>query len=54
LNPTQKAIDLAKQATDADNAEKYEEALQLYLHAIDYFVHALKCECIQHGTPKDC
>ncbi len=40
----QKAIDLAKQATEADNAEKYEEALQLYTHAIEYFLHAVKCE----------
>jgi vacuolar protein-sorting-associated protein 4 len=40
----QKAIDLVKKATDADNAEKYDEALHFYEHAIDYFLHALKCE----------
>ena len=40
----QKAIDLVKKATDADNAEKYDEALNFYQHAIDYFLHALKCE----------
>ena len=40
----QKAIDLVKKATDADNAEKYEEALHFYEHAIDYFLHALKCK----------
>ena len=41
---SQKAIDLVKQATVADNAEKYEEALQLYQDAIDYFLHAMKCK----------
>ena len=40
----QKAIDLVKKATEADQNEKYEEALPLYEHAIDYFLHALKCE----------
>lgn len=35
-----------KKATDSDNAEKYEEALHFYEHAIDYFLHALKCELI--------
>ncbi len=42
----QKAIDLVKKATEADNAEKYEDALGFYQHAIDYFLHALKCECV--------
>lgn len=42
----QKAIDLVKKATEADNAEKYEEALALYQHGIDYFLLALKCESI--------
>ena len=40
----QKAIDLVKKATEADQDQKYEEALPLYEHAIDYFLHALKCE----------
>ena len=40
----QKAIDLVKKATEADNDQKYEEALHLYEHAIDYFLHALKCK----------
>ena len=39
----QKAIELVKKATDADQEQKYEEALPLYEHAIDYFLHALKC-----------
>ncbi len=33
-----------KKATDADNAEKYDEAMHFYEHAIDYFLHALKCK----------
>jgi len=44
----EKAIDLVKKATEADNDQKYEEALQLYEHAIDYFLHALKCEYMLH------
>ena len=40
----QKAIDLVKKATEADNDKRYDEALPLYEHAIDYFLHALKCE----------
>ena len=48
--PIQKAIDLVKKATEADNAENYEEALQLYEHAIDYFLHALKCTYMSTDT----
>ena len=40
----QKAIELVKKATEADNDQRYEEALPLYEHAIDYFLHALKCK----------
>lgn len=40
----QKAIELVKKATEADQEQKYEEALPLYEHAIDYFLHALKCK----------
>jgi tetratricopeptide (TPR) repeat protein len=43
----EKAIELVKKATDADQDQKYEEALPLYQHAIDYFLHALKYET--HG-----
>ena len=39
----QTAIELVKKATEADNEQKYEEAMPLYQHAIDYFLHALKC-----------
>lgn len=41
----QKAVNLAKKAKAADDSEKYDEALQLYEHAVEYFLHALKCEC---------
>ena len=43
---SQKAIDLLKKATAADSHEEYEEALRLYQHAIDYFLHALKCKSL--------
>eukprot|EP00731_Ephydatia_muelleri_P026335 Em0018g435a len=44
---TEKAIELVKKATEADNEQKYKEALPLYQHAIEYFLHALKYET--HG-----
>ena len=28
-----------------DKAKNYEEALRLYKHALDYFMHAIKCKC---------
>ncbi|XP_003385695.1 PREDICTED: vacuolar protein sorting-associated protein 4B-like [Amphimedon queenslandica] len=46
-NTMDKAIELAKKATDADENRDYEEALQNYEHAIQYFLHALKYEV--HG-----
>ena len=42
----QKALELAKKATVADNAENYDEAINLYSHAVDYFLHDLKCEVL--------
>ena len=35
-----------KKATENDNEEKYEEAFAQYMHAIDYFMHALKRELL--------
>lgn len=46
----QKAIELVKKATEADQEQKYEEALPLYEHAIDYFLHALKCKPVLPST----
>lgn len=39
-----KAIELAKQATEADKAGKYEEAIQLYSNCAEHFMHAIKYE----------
>lgn len=41
--PLQKAIDLVTKATEEDKAKNYEEALRLYQHAVEYFLHAIKC-----------
>ena len=39
-----KAIAFVKQAVEADNAQKYEEAFGLYMHALDFFEAHLKYE----------
>lgn len=39
----QKAIDLVTKATAEDKAGNFEEALQLYEHGVQYFLHAMKC-----------
>lgn len=39
-----KAIELAKLATEADKAGKYEEAVQLYSNTAEHFMHAIKYE----------
>lgn len=41
-NTLQKAIDLVTKATEEDKAKNYEEALRLYQHAVEYFLHAIK------------
>ncbi|MEE6465222.1 hypothetical protein FKM82_006494 [Ascaphus truei] len=38
----QKAIDLASKASQEDKAGNYEEALRLYQHAVQYFLHVIK------------
>ena len=43
LTALQKAITKVKEATELDTAEKYPEALKMYLEAIEYFMHAIKC-----------
>lgn len=40
----QKAIDLVTKATEEDKAKNYAEALRLYEHGVEYFLHAIKCE----------
>mmetsp|Transcript_19239 Transcript_19239/g.25343 ORF Transcript_19239/g.25343 Transcript_19239/m.25343 type:complete len:452 (+) Transcript_19239:162-1517(+) len=39
-----KAIDIVKQAIEKDNNQEYQEALQLYGRALDYFMTGLKYE----------
>lgn len=40
----QKAIDLVTQATAEDKKKNYAEALRLYEHGVEYFLHAIKCK----------
>jgi vacuolar protein-sorting-associated protein 4 len=39
-----KAIAFVKQAVEADNAQNYEQAFGLYMHALDFFEAHLKYE----------
>jgi vacuolar protein-sorting-associated protein 4 len=41
---TQKAIDLVTKATEEDRNKNYEEAMRLYEHGVEYFLHAIKYE----------
>lgn len=41
---TQKAIDLVTKATMEDGKKNYAEALKLYEHGVEYFLHAMKYE----------
>ncbi|KAL7031243.1 hypothetical protein ACKWTF_006943 [Chironomus riparius] len=40
----QKAIDIVTKATEEDRNKNYEEALRLYEHGVEYFLHAIKYE----------
>lgn len=40
----QKAIDIVTQATEEDKKKNYEEALRLYQHGVEYFLHSIKYE----------
>jgi hypothetical protein len=42
----QKAIDLAGKAAQEDKDKNYEEALRLYQHAVQYFLHVVKCKYV--------
>lgn len=42
-----KAINLVAKATEEDKAQNFEEALKDYQQAIEYFLHAAKCEYLQ-------
>lgn len=43
----QKAIDIVTKATEEDKNGNYEEALRLYQHGVEYFLHCIKYEA--HG-----
>ena len=44
FEPLQKAIDLVTKATEEDKNKNFEEALKLYEHGVEYFLHSIKCE----------
>ena len=44
----QKVIDLATKATEKDKAKNYEEALRLYQHSVEYFLHPINYEAHSH------
>uniref|UniRef100_A0A2M3Z5G3 vesicle-fusing ATPase n=1 Tax=Anopheles braziliensis TaxID=58242 RepID=A0A2M3Z5G3_9DIPT len=45
MAPTlQKAIDIVTKATEEDRNKNYKEALRLYEHGVEYFLHAIKYE----------
>lgn len=46
----QKAIDLVTKATEEDKNKNYAEALRLYEHGVEYFLHAIKCEKMRLKT----
>ncbi|XP_078042310.1 vacuolar protein sorting 4 [Augochlora pura] len=53
LSPTlQKAIDIVTKATEEDRKKNYEEALRLYEHGVEFFLHAIKYEA-QGDRAKD-
>lgn len=39
-----KALEIVRKAIEADNASKYEEAHELYVNGLDYFIKAIKYE----------
>ncbi|XP_058064089.1 vacuolar protein sorting-associated protein 4-like [Anopheles bellator] len=48
----QKAIDIVTKATEEDRNKNYDEALRLYEHGVEYFLHAIKYEA-QGDKAKD-
>jgi len=51
-NTLQKAIDLVTKATEEDKNKNYAEALKLYEHAVEYFLHAIKYEGAAQAAQK--
>lgn len=50
----QKAIDLVTRATEEDKNKNYAEALRLYEHGVEYFLHAIKCKFLPYCLPLNC
>jgi vacuolar protein-sorting-associated protein 4 len=44
---TQRAIEMVQRAIDEDNKQNYAEAYKQYQNALDYFMLAMKCTCLQ-------
>lgn len=44
MNSLQKGIDLVTKATEEDRSKNYAEALRLYQHGVEYFLHSMKCK----------
>ena len=40
----QKGIEIVTKATEEDKNGNYAEALRLYEHGVEYFLHAVKCK----------
>lgn len=43
VNFLEKAIQIVKEARDADEKENYSEAYRLYLQSLEWFMAAIKC-----------
>ena len=46
--PPQKGIEIVTKATEEDKNGNYAEALRLYEHGVEYFLHAVKCKLNLH------
>ena len=51
-NTLQKAIDLVTKATEEDKNKNYAEALRLYEHAVEYFLHAIQGSNVHFHPPR--
>lgn len=45
----EEAIKMASEAVELDRQKRYQEALNLYMSAIERFLHVIKCECAGDG-----
>ena len=42
---------MVTKATEEDKNKNYGEALRLYEHSVEYFLHAIKCKSQKHAVP---